>query len=641
MSWRYSSKGLIEPEQVVPAFITLAPMDDESLVGLFSRTFERTVFTNFSKALARAGVATNRPDFVAGADLSDVQIDALARRLGTDVGEISRRLHRPAHGGRHDLRGVDFHGQFLRLTYLARQERRASPRALLQSPHHRALWDLRPLSFDMDTMEMLLDACPVCGTRLGWRNLFGPAKCDRCVDDRGLPSTDLRDFPQPLVDEEYHRGARIAAGLMHPLPEIRTKSLAAFPAPWHEIPPGELFHLMVEMAAMATDRRLHATLMHIAVEPLVDACSVLLHGNEAMHEWAANFADKDPHWTVDRLVALEAYDRLVQCRYISPKTVEVLRTFRRDGQGAHRRKRIGNFDWLVAKDLDPQFGIGTKRARYFVNRVKAHARAGDDLAELGLPTSREELTALVPLVRDAVSLNQAAGILGVGADVAAGLANIDLLPALPPAVRKFFRSERGYSRAKCEHLRAAFWARVAPTAKAINYPTLQQLLKDSRVRPSPRVAAWQLIWSGQVRAARIARDCTDWLKDVHIVDPDVFFDLVSHHSLAGRRLSDASLELVTTAIAAELIQSDIAVVGQLAREEILVPASTRPRMFRRADVDAFAEEFVAAAELRRAMRLQPKGKLPHIPGLPECVFEFAGQRNRFYRRSECAHLLDP
>ena len=98
--------------------------------------------------------------------------------------------------------------------------------------------------------------------------------------------------------------------------------------------------------------------------------------------------------------------------------------------------------------------------------------------------------------------------------------------------------------------------------------------------------------------------------------------------------------MVTTAIAAELIQSDIAVVGQLAREEILVPASTRPRMFRRADVDAFAAEFVAAAELRRAMRLQPKGKLPHIPGLPECVFEFAGQRNRFYRRSECAHLLD-
>jgi hypothetical protein len=629
---------LIEPEQVVPAFTTSAPMDDESLVGLFSRTFERTVFTNFSKALARAGVATNRPDFVAGADLSDVQIDALARRLGTDVGEISRRLHRPARGGRHDLRGVDFHGQFLRLTYLARQERRVSPRALLQSPHHRALWDLRPLSFDMATMEMLLDTCPVCDTRLGWRDLFGPTKCDRCVDDRGLPSTDLRDFPQPLVDEDYHRGARIAAGLMHPLPEIRAKSLAAFPAPWRDLQPGDLFHLMVEMAATPISvpggRKRLDVLMPLPASDLAGACSVLLAGREAFHEWAVSMAgSQGPHWTVDRPVALAGYDRLVRCTHLSSSTAAVLKAMRSDAQTLQRRRRIGRFEWLVAKDIAAEFGIDPGRARRFVKHMKTVGRDGKDAAALGLPTSRDEMAILIPVVKDSASVGEAAHILGAGLDVVEGLEALGLLNTVDPSAAIFLRAKKSFSRTTCNELSNTFRSRMEP-GEAGAGPSVEELLRRSDIRPWPRAAAWHIIWSGRERAVRCGAD-VNWLKDVRIPDPEAFLRLLRQHPLVDNSPS-ASGGLIPAVLAAELLKTDIAVVGQLVREKILACTATRPRLFRRSDIDAFAKEYIASTELRRLLGLPAKAQLQN---LPEGAFDFPGQRNRFYRRSECQHLL--
>lgn len=638
MSWKYSAKGLVEPAKVMPAFATLAPMDDESLVGFFSRTFERTVFTNFSKALARAGVATNRPDFVAGLDLSDAQVQALARRLGTDVGEISRRLHRPAQGGAKGVRGIDFHGQFLRLTYLARDERRVSPRALLDSPYHRALWDLRPLGFDMDTMETLLDACPVCGSKLGWRNLYGPTKCDRCVDERGLPGTDLRDFPQPLVDEEHRGGIRLAAGLMHPLPEIRAASVAAFPAPWRDLQPGDLFHLMIEMAAtpisVPGDRKRLDVLMPLPASDLAGACRVLLAGPQGFHEWAATMGgSRGPHWTVDRPVALAGYDRLVRCPHLSFGTAAVLKAMRSDAQTLHRRQRIGPFDWLVAKDIAVEFGIDPARTRRFVKYMKTVAREGKDAAALGLPTSKDEMAILIPVVKDSASVGEAAHILGAGIEVVEGLEALGLLNTVDPSAAIFLRAKKSFSRATCNELSNTFRTRMEP-GEAGAGPSVEELLRGSDIRPWPRAAAWHIIWSGRGRAVRCGAD-PDWLKDVRIPDPEAFLRLLRQHPLVDR-YAGASDGLITAVLAAELLKTDIVVVGQLVREKILACTATQPRLFRRTDIDAFAKEYIASTELRRLLGLPAKAQLPD---LPEGAFDFPGQRNRFYRRSECQHLL--
>lgn len=74
-------------------------------------------------------------------------------------------------------------------------DRRVSPRALRISQHSKALWHVRSLFFDANSLERLLGTCPVCGAKLTFRYAEGVCSCHHCG-----PSVDLRDFPQPLVE---------------------------------------------------------------------------------------------------------------------------------------------------------------------------------------------------------------------------------------------------------------------------------------------------------------------------------------------------------------------------------------------------------------------------------------------------------
>ena len=143
-----------------------APMTGESLLGLLARTAERNSFTNLIKVMLFADIGTGRPQ-----SLPSIQphaADRLAFVLKIPVEEVSSRSHPRI--SRKDVTGdfIDFFGISLRTRYREKVRRRVSPRALAISPHHRAMHDLRPFSFCPETLEILIDAYPLCKKHLCW-----------------------------------------------------------------------------------------------------------------------------------------------------------------------------------------------------------------------------------------------------------------------------------------------------------------------------------------------------------------------------------------------------------------------------------------------------------------------------------------
>lgn len=569
MTWRYSQGKLVPLARVTPAFITMAPKADESLAGFIDRTFARTVFANPIAALAQAGIASNRPEFLASLDLTAEQIKALAVRLGVDVDAIRSRLLPNIVLPGSDVRGLEFHGQFLRLTFVERERRRVSPRALEFSPYHRAVWDVRPLAFDPNTMELLLAECPVCTKRLGRRRLYGPEKCDKCIDDRGLPSTDLRDHPQPMVPEEQQELLRAVAGLVDTDPMTRERSCLMFPDPWRSLGPGEIFHILVEMgvADSGTTGQLGPASRVLPLQPstLHAMARVLVDGVEAFHEWAsATLTRKDmPHWTVDRPMATTGFDRLVKCPHISRTAKDLLQEMRSATRTRTRLRRTGTFAWLNAKELVKEFDLDLSRAQMIVNRLKPLLAAGADLAAEGLPTTKEDFASLLSRSGGTVSLNNAAFLLKAGVEVVEGLEEIGALIAVPDPVSILIEASKSFYDADVREVRRRFLARVVHGADAGAFPTMGQVLKNSGLRPLPVAAAWHLVLTGSVAVLSEKNEPEDWLREMHVMDEVSFVESLRAHSLT-QKVQDLPA-LVTTHLVAQMIDSDIVAVGQLVR----------------------------------------------------------------------------
>ena len=207
------------------------------------REFARAVSTGNIYPMARyvlvqAGLERVKPEAVAMREPDAV--DELARVLGTDREGLVPLFH-PTNG-----RGtIDFFGVTIRAIHRESKLRRVSPRALKLSPHVRAVWHLRPFSFDPATKERLLSECPVCSKPLGFSVTKGVAFCDHCVAPGRFgelwPSVDLRDFPQPLVEVEDLEALDFVTGLVDPEPAVRRVFKPALHGDLAAFDRGELF----------------------------------------------------------------------------------------------------------------------------------------------------------------------------------------------------------------------------------------------------------------------------------------------------------------------------------------------------------------------------------------------------------------
>lgn len=137
---------------------------------------------------------------------------------------------------------VSFFGHHLQRADLSRF-RRVSPRALKAAEYQRAIWSVRWLPCDPATMERLIDRCPVCHANLAWQTTRGVSFCHRC---RG-PMTDLRDFPQPLVEPDDPDAMRFVLEILDPL--VSDGSFKArWPTAYLSKTRAELYQFVVKLA---------------------------------------------------------------------------------------------------------------------------------------------------------------------------------------------------------------------------------------------------------------------------------------------------------------------------------------------------------------------------------------------------------
>ena len=149
-----------------------APRADESLPGFAMRLAARARFASADKLAAMAGL--RQP----GSAVTDADLSTLAELAGTTEASLAALAYRPTVRLAHQ----DFLGGVVSREFIRLDTRRFCPACLAQSLHHRARWDLALMTACHEHGVRLVERCPRCNKRVGWRN---PAM-GRCGCGAGL-----------------------------------------------------------------------------------------------------------------------------------------------------------------------------------------------------------------------------------------------------------------------------------------------------------------------------------------------------------------------------------------------------------------------------------------------------------------------
>jgi hypothetical protein len=179
------------------------------------------------------------------------------------------------HGKIEKMRGFsDFFGIPVRQYFREPRIRRSSPAALRESPHHRAIWQIKPLHYCPATGELLISKCPnpECGRELAWNTTYGVQHCEFCVGPDAEPFVDLRLLQSPkLVGDDLRIYSTIAD-----LINLRVGDDAVVNPGLPGWPRWELFDLVVLIAVIMAKR-------------FIDRARLRKVGALFLPDWHANF----------------------------------------------------------------------------------------------------------------------------------------------------------------------------------------------------------------------------------------------------------------------------------------------------------------------------------------------------------------
>ncbi|MGX1235619.1 hypothetical protein AB7M71_008711 [Bradyrhizobium japonicum] len=229
------------------------PMPDECLGGLVARATAINFRRSIPTELRKVGVVTLHPQSLCSR--SPELAESIAEFVGTaDVASVAAKFHPKLID---DAAKIDFFGEPLRAFYRDGQRRRVSPRALKIGAWIRAMWSVRLFGFDPQTLEKLIDSCPVCGKPLGWKLTYGVAFCDHCYRPEEFagsiwkyPRVDLRDFPQPLVEVDDIQALQFVTNLIDPAPGKKEAARRLVPELWNALSNGDIFEVVLHFASM-------------------------------------------------------------------------------------------------------------------------------------------------------------------------------------------------------------------------------------------------------------------------------------------------------------------------------------------------------------------------------------------------------
>jgi transposase len=593
------------------------PIEGESLLGLFSRALDRTSIVRLKQGLALAGVKP--PANPSGLTIVEGQADRLAALFGLDRKDIVQRLHRRSHFDHHSTEAIDFFGTKIRTQYLETIFRRVSPRALMLSPHHKAVWDLRPFSFDPTTREPLLGTCPICGERLRWLFVRGPTHCDVCVTDRGFPKTDLRDHPQQVMEFGDEEAIDFVIGLVDPNPNNREAVRNRVPTQLAEASNSDVFEAVMAVAncfrpenigksrnmgrPLRTDHFKGFTpdLLEIAGRMIIGGRDGFAAGTAKLR---AHMAErKTTHGLSAEIGPLAA---AVNDRRLAP----VVRAFlaerlQRDltdtGELGLVRKRFrtvkpeSNRRWLNMQEAHELLGVSKPALQRLVRTGMVQIRRLD-VEHSPVLINRNELAPLAALFKDAMDETRAKAALRVSIAELHELADRGVIKRIEEPVKSMLDSNTVYRASSVNAVLMAIKGCAVPADPARS--VRDHLWNAARRLPSPVPwpAVIELILSGHIKVELLRDDGSEWRKWVAPINVEAFKEIVLLEQ--AKRPTAQQGAWVTTTQAAEMLNVAESSVLKVARAgHLLSRREGTSAMYRSPDVAAVARKYIFLPEM--------------------------------------------
>lgn len=554
------SKSLYRPpERVVPFVAEIPPpIPGESLLGFLSRASDFTTVTQLQSLLALGGC--NRPvsTSIATTLTSEAEIGGIATLLKTTPEEIRSRTYKVGTFEHTFSDTIDFFGVQIRTQYrnIGRGRRRVSPRALLKSEHHRAIWEITAFSFDPETMETLLADCPVCANRLGWSRLHGISKCDHCKDDENYPNVDLRDFPQPIFEVADPEALRFVVGLIDPSDEAKRKSRALLKDPWSEFSNSDLFETVMALSCGLSARagshnaqgrpKTTEEFSKVTPEHLAMAGRAIIGGMEgfaALAEAYRKFRDDRPRFygirkefgplayvphdrhlkpAIRALVSTQLKGYLHLCALpgvcmlgrhaLAPELKQAI-------EDKRKCKRLASdaAGFQTIQALGIRYKIRTEPLMRLSKSGQVQVARADQAKRSPVRMLSDEVGPLVALYRDSIIEKEAAGTLGIPGALLPALAKGGHLEQLSGPVLGMTASPIAFRRSSVERLRERLWKRVVspPPADAVRLKRATALMG---IRRPPWLKIILAILDGRLVAWAEPKKRRNILKHLFVAD---------------------------------------------------------------------------------------------------------------------------
>ncbi|ABE62190.1 conserved hypothetical protein [Nitrobacter hamburgensis X14] len=589
-----------------------APLPDESLLGYVNRALQRTLVRNLRQGLRLAGVELPQGFPPNASKLDDSAVAGIAELFKLDPAEVATRRYRRKHSS---SATIDYFGIELRTQYWEPSIRRVSPRALAKAPYHRAIWELRPFCFDPGTRERLLDKCPVCGHRLGWSSLRGPANCDVCIDEKGYATTDLRDHPQPLVDIHDDEAIDFVVGLVHPDPNRRNAAQRLVPEGIRQTGRTALFEAVMYLACCqrpeyvlkATDiarPQRAADFVDLSPAMLERAGRAIIGGEEgfgALCDEMRRFADRRPHthgiYHELGPLAAASLDPRLSTRIQVFFNDAIARDLARTNDTGTVRRRVGRLDtcdndriWRNIDEITKELAISKHALTRLANSGAVETRRAD--AKISPVMMRvDDVKPLAAIYKDVVNVRGATAILRVQPPVLEQLAIRELIMGIDGAVADMF-DDRGYRLSTVNALHIAIKQRARPGPPPRSAVKLMEAVRALRT-DVPWAAIIDGIVCGAIPAYAISKFGRDWRRAVAV-------ELNSLPEAADHRRQTHANRWLTRDEAAQILGTDETTVWALAKNGLL-PKRTGDgtAMFARLDVEAAANRYVFGSEMRQ------------------------------------------
>ncbi|MFC3691553.1 transposase [Chenggangzhangella methanolivorans] len=260
----------------------VVPKPGESLVSILTRLLQASGHDSLTALCGPVGL----PQFAVSSPARYVEAAKdFAELCGLPLPEIEGRMYLDAgkESEERNLRSVG--GVVIRDRFLSTNRRAISPESLRKDPYHRSVWDIVPLGFCPESLEVLVENCPDpdCGRPLRW----GGSSMTHCIQC----GFDLRTAPTSRVSAEEATYLVPLAHLLSGIPTLADPALLGLPEILGKIPPGEILHLalMLGLAAMPVQSgALRKQIMH-GHSKQTDI-SLLAAGMKILFGWPQSFS---------------------------------------------------------------------------------------------------------------------------------------------------------------------------------------------------------------------------------------------------------------------------------------------------------------------------------------------------------------